>query len=164
VSNQKRMQGALLIALALFGLAIGGCARVSQQEQTADDVDMSLAVMPDPPEVGATMLVVTLTDAEGNPIDEASLDIKGDMNHAGMEPVLADVAGGEGGTYEVPFEWTMGGDWVVTVTATLPDERIVSRTFDLSVASDGGMDMGGEMDMGEDEMDMEEMDEGSNGS
>jgi hypothetical protein len=151
----------LLIAFALFGLVIGGCARVSQQEQTTDDVDMSLVVMPDPPEVGAAMLVVTLTDAEGNPIDGASLDVKGDMNHAGMEPVLADVEGGEGGTYEVPFEWTMGGDWVVTVTATLPDERIVSRTFDLSVDSDGGMDMGDEMDMdemdmGEDEMEMDE--------
>jgi len=41
--------------------------------------------------------------------------------------------------YAIPFEWTMGGDWVVTVDVTLADGRTASRQFDLSIT--GQMDM-----------------------
>ncbi len=55
------------------------------------------------------------------------------MTHAGMQPVLADAGSGADGVYPADFEWTMSGDWVVTVTAALPDGRTALRRFDLTV-------------------------------
>ena len=130
---------ALLLLILLIPLA--ACARQSQQP-AAGDVEMTLAVRPDPPAVGDATLEITLTDGEGNPIEDARLNVKGDMSHAGMEPVLAEVEGGAGGVYQVPFRWTMGGDWFVTVDAVLADGTTISRRFDLAVAGNmGGMDM-----------------------
>ena len=65
--------------------------------------------------------MITLTDNDGNPVNDATLSIEGNMNHAGMVPVLRDADDGAEGVYEVPFEWTMGGDWFVVVNVTLPN-------------------------------------------
>ena len=136
---KKQTFFALLLLILLIPLA--ACVRQSQQP-AAGDVEMTLAVRPDPPAVGDATLEITLTDGEGNPIEDARLNVKGDMSHAGMEPVLAEVEGGAGGVYQVPFSWTMGGDWFVTVEAVLADGTTISRRFDLAVAGNmGGMDM-----------------------
>ena len=124
--------------IILMLLALAACARQSR-EPDSSGVEISLTPQPEPPVVGDATLLITLADETGNPIEDARLDVKGDMSHAGMEPVLAEVAGGPRGVYVVPFTWTMGGDWFVTVDATLADGTIISRRFDLSV--------GGEMDM-----------------
>jgi hypothetical protein len=55
------------------------------------------------------------------------------MSHAGMTPVIVERANGEAGTYAVPFEWTMAGDWIVTISATLPDGRSLVRTLPVRV-------------------------------
>lgn len=123
--------------LSLLGLV--ACARNSQQTAplAEDGVTMSLEVVPDPVVVGPSELRIHLQDTAGAAIDDAQLSLKGDMSHAGMTPVLASVNGGEDGLYTVPFAWTMGGDWYVTVVATLADGRVITRRFDLSVG--GGM-------------------------
>lgn len=130
--------------IVVFGLALmlslAGCGRASRPAGQSPDVEVSLTVDPSPPGVGASRMVITLTDAGGAPIDGAEVTIKGDMIHAGMKPVLAEVSGGSGGRYETPFEWTMGGDWIVTVTARLPDGRLAARQFDLSVQGSMSMD------------------------
>jgi hypothetical protein len=135
----------VLVLVLLLSLTLVGCARASQQRNEAADVTITLAVQPDPPSVGPCHLTATLTGADGAPIDNARLQIKGDMTHAGMQPVLAEVDTGDEGKYETPFEWTMGGDWIVTVTATLPDGRTTARQFYFTV--EGDMDMGMEQDM-----------------
>jgi hypothetical protein len=126
----------------LLLLVLAACARQSQEPGT-DELAVTLAVTPDPPVVGPATLVITLKDAAGSPVNDALLNVKGDMSHAGMQPVLAEVEGGVDGVYEVPFRWTMGGDWFVTVDATLADGRTLSRRFDLNVSGGMGMDMGG---------------------
>lgn len=124
----------VLISVLGFSLLLSACQRASQQADQAPEVQVSLAVQPDPPQVGPARLVVTLADGAGKPIEDARLRIKGDMSHAGMVPVRADVdTGGPGGVYETAFEWTMGGDWIVTVTAVLADGRVTSREFRYSL-------------------------------
>jgi hypothetical protein len=129
----------IILLLLLVSILLAGCARQSQQpgEIGAADIEMTLDIVPDPPVVGASDLVITLHDKDRSTINGASLQIKGDMSHAGMKPVLAESAESKNGVYTVPFQWTMGGDWFVTVTATLPDGRVVNRRFELTVA--GGM-------------------------
>jgi hypothetical protein len=52
-----------------------------------------------------------------------------------MQPSLGAATKSQDGRYEVPFDWTMGGDWVLTVTATLPDGRVVQREFPATVTA-----------------------------
>ncbi|MEM6528334.1 MAG: FixH family protein, partial [Chloroflexota bacterium] len=92
----------------------------------------------------------TLRDSNGDPINDAQVNLRGDMNHAGMQPVLRDSSVGREGDYTVPFEWTMGGDWFVVVTAELPDGLTVEEEFDFTVAGDPMM---GDMDMATEDMD-----------
>jgi len=123
----------LLWGLALFLLLGSGCARASRQADSAD-VQISLTAIPFPPHIGDTQLIIQVADEMGKPIDDAHLAIKGDMTHAGMEPVLAEVdGGGEDGVYKIPFEWTMAGDWVVTVDLRLPDGSKAQKRFDMAV-------------------------------
>ena len=59
-----------------------------------------------------------------------------------MAPVLtgavADSADGVAdGRYRVPFSFTMLGDWIITVTADLPDGSSVQQDFGLTAADSG---------------------------
>lgn len=125
----------LLILFLLLTLV--GCRESAQPTPTAapDAPRLTLAVDPDPPAVGDAALVIALTDPAGQPIDGAQITVRGDMNHAGMQPVFGLSAGSESGVYRVPFRWTMGGDWIVTITAVLPDGTQIVENVDLSVAS-----------------------------
>ena len=122
----------LLLGAALI-LIGSGCARASRQADTAD-IQITMTAIPFPAHIGETRLVIQVADSNGSPIDNAHLAIKGNMTHAGMVPVLAEVdGGGQGGVYEIPFEWTMAGDWVVTVDLQLPDDTMAQQRFDMSV-------------------------------
>jgi hypothetical protein len=105
------------------------------RENQADDFTLTLIPEPDPPVTGEARLLIQVTDSQGEPVDDARLQVKGDMTHAGMQPVLAEITGGQAGLYTVPFTWTMPGDWIVTVEVTTPDGRAASGQFDLSVGS-----------------------------
>lgn len=128
------------LLMAFLVVALMGCAPAPPQTASEAGINMSIMVMPDPPAVGETMLMITVTDEAGNPISDATLNVQGDMTHAGMVPVIRnDVSGANEGVYAVPFEWSMAGDWIVTVVAELADGREVEHLFDLSVESSGEM-------------------------
>jgi hypothetical protein len=80
---------------------------------------------------------VALADAAGIGIAGAELELKGDMTHAGMVPVVVTVSEGDAGHYTTAFEWTMAGDWIVTVQAALPDGRVARRQFEVTVEIPG---------------------------
>lgn len=120
------------LVLLLLVVLVSACARASNEPE-ADGVEISLELEPDPAVVGEATVTVTLERADGEPVEDASVHVKGDMNHAGMVPVLADADHGPGGVYTMPFQWTMGGSWVVTVEVTLADGTVVTRRFDVSV-------------------------------
>lgn len=123
----------IIVLLALLTLA-AGCRR-SAATNDGDGATLTLEVQPDPPAVGPSTLILTLTGPDGAPIEGAALSVKGDMSHAGMEPVLREAETGPGGVAEIPFEWTMGGDWFVTVDVAPPVGDAFTRRFDLSVDS-----------------------------
>lgn len=122
----------LLVLLAVLAGCRGAASPAPQDEA---DLLVEIVSEPENPLVGAATLVITVRDAAGDPISDAQLNIRGDMTHAGMVPVLAEAERGENGVYRVPFEWTMSGDWIVEVTVTLPDGATVRRNFDFSVVS-----------------------------
>lgn len=88
---------------------------------------------PAQPGVGPANLVFTVTDKAGRPINDATLEVEGNMIHAGMSPVSARATAGEAGRYTAPLEWTMAGDWIVTINVSLVDGQVVVHQFPVSV-------------------------------
>jgi hypothetical protein len=117
-----------LMLLLVATLALSACQKA---EEDLPDVSVDLAVSPDPPVVGPATVTVTLRDADGEPIDGAEMKLEGTMTHAGMVPVFADAIETEPGQYEASLEFTMGGDWIIIVRATLPDGRSLEREIDV---------------------------------
>jgi hypothetical protein len=113
----------LLAIVALAGCRGSGGA--------LEDVDVTLVVTPDPPRIGPANVVIKLIDAEGQPVTGADMSLEGNMNHAGMVPVLAQAREVSPGRYQAELEFTMGGDWLILVQATLPDGRSLEHQVDV---------------------------------
>ena len=92
---------------------------------------VELVIEPQPPQLGPATLTVTLTDAGGQPIAGASVELEGNMSHAGMVPVFATATEVAPGQYRADLEFTMGGDWFILVRADLPDGRSLERQIDV---------------------------------
>ena len=127
------------MTVLLLAISPSGCGRASQSGLDDGGFAMTLAVDPSPPLFGRPCLMtITITDRSGAPVEGATLRVKGDMTHAGMLPVIVEIKDGPGGVYSVPFEWTMGGDWIVTVVATPAEGEPFQRQFELTVEIPGG--------------------------
>ena len=142
----------VLLVIVLAALLTAGCRESAREVETVADVSIQMTVNPQPAAVGEAELVLTVTDSDGQPVTVRQIDVRGDMNHAGMVPVLRTIEEAGTGEFRVPFEWTMGGEWIVTVTATLDDDRVVEQDFELNVSStrsngDAGADHSGMMSM-----------------
>jgi len=124
------------VALTLLAC---GCSRRTTTTDQAPHLRLDIVELrPDPPAVGQATLLVRLSDQEGRPIEGATMSLRADMTHAGMAPVLEDAEEVGEGLYRVSFEWTMAGDWVITVSGTLEDGRTIRRELQVSVPSGGG--------------------------
>ena len=86
----------LITILAVVALV--GCGPQVQTGAEAG-INIELEAMGGDQAVGETMLMVKLTDTSGSPINDATLNVQGDMTHAGMVPVIRDIEGGEDGVY-----------------------------------------------------------------
>jgi hypothetical protein len=113
----------LLVVLVLVGCR-GGTGEL-------EDLTLDLAVTPDPPYAGPATVVVELTDVAGQPITGAEITLEGNMNHAGMVPVLVESVEEVPGRYKATLEFTMAGDWFILVQATLSDGRSLEYKVDV---------------------------------
>ena len=78
------------------------------------------------PRVGMVPVRVSI-DGEG--VSGAHVHIHGDMNHAGMVPVLRDAVEQAPGVYVAEdFELTMGGDWIIMAQVELADGESIEVT------------------------------------
>lgn len=116
----------------LLGLALGLVLAACDGQASAADIDIQMRVEFDPrAQIGPVECEVELVDASGRPLSGADLEIEGNMNHAGMVPVVAEPEEVAPGRYCGPFEFTMGGDWLITVRGTLADGRRLERTTEV---------------------------------
>lgn len=131
----RRFSSYLALFVVLCLVALAACRQTATGPvDGAPDVAMTLATADDAPLVmGPFQWLVTLHDADGQPIDDAAISLRGDMNHAGMVPVEATAAPQGDGAYLADFEWTMAGEWFVTVEATLSDGRVKSAVYEYAV-------------------------------
>jgi periplasmic copper chaperone A len=112
----------------------------------ADDAPASgpalqIGLIPAPGGINGDYLQVQLADASGAPITDAQVALEGNMTHAGMVPVTAaavtdDADGSSDGTYQLPFQFSMLGDWIITVDITLADGTTVTRDIEVTAGAD----------------------------
>jgi hypothetical protein len=130
----------LLVGVVFLGFALSSCGRLSmplapelvQQRQVAGDLTI---VFEHPEEVRVNQhqrLLATITDSQGRPVDDAAVyfDLVMPAHPMGANQPLATANGA--GVYESGGVYTMDGDWLVTVVATM--EGQTSRaTFTVAV-------------------------------
>ncbi|MCY4526529.1 MAG: FixH family protein, partial [Anaerolineaceae bacterium] len=121
-----------IIALMLCLLLFAACRQESTPAAEAD-LTINLRILPTVSSVGEAEFLIDISDADGRAVSPERVDVRGDMDHAGMQPVLRDDVQGSNGKYRLPFEWTMAGDWTVTVKLTFADDSSLEETFEVSV-------------------------------
>lgn len=131
---------ALLVAVLLVvPLAFAACGRGDGDDGAKSDESAMFQwdIQPFPAKRGPATVTVHLKDEAGAPREGATLTLEGNMNHAGMRPVFSDLSETEPGAYvSDSFEFTMGGDWILTVRGALADGTSFEQIFD--VAGVGG--------------------------
>ena len=76
-----------------------------------------------------------MAEPDGTLVTDATVSLEGNMNHAGMAPVLGDgvkddADGTLDGSYRMPFAFSMAGDWIVTVSI---ERTGITETKDINV-------------------------------
>lgn len=131
MARQARTRFAALMLIGI--LVLVGCRQPAPPSAGDAGLQIGLTLEPDPPVTGAATLRVSVRNG-GQPVDDAKLNVRGDMTHAGMIPVIRDIDESADGVYVVPFEWTMSGDWIVDMTVTLADGQTVQQRAEVTVA------------------------------
>jgi Cu(I)/Ag(I) efflux system membrane fusion protein len=106
-------------------------------------IDARLA--PDPPRQNRQVLELTVRDAAGTPVDDATVDVAYDMPAMGSMAEMkgaARVTHGGAGVYRAQFDLPMGGTWGLRATVRA-GSRSASQGFQLTVGSVGLTRTGG---------------------
>jgi hypothetical protein len=110
-------------------LFAAGCRKTAAADQ---DIDLTWTLSPAPPAVGPATLTVTLQRSSGEPLAGAAVQLEGHMTHPGMAPVLADGSERAPGVYDLPFTFTMQGDWALLVSVVTPWDARIERRIDVA--------------------------------
>lgn len=120
----------VLGVLAVFAaaLAVSSCGG-----RTTTSATLSWTLAPASPLVGPATVTVSLRDPAGKALlTGAKVRLEGYMSHPGMAPVVTEAAERTPGVYVAPIVFTMAGDWVLLVSATLADGGRVEQRIDVA--------------------------------
>ena len=88
-------------------------------QQKSGDLLVSLSLNPYPPSGGdASTFVVSLTDANGQPVSDAAIGLDLTMPEMWMPPNQLNLAAAEAGKYQASGYFTMRGLWRIEVIIT----------------------------------------------
>lgn len=105
--------GMLVVASTLL-VACGGAATPADTA-SSKPVNVKVETNPNPAMMGDMELVLAITDAEGKPIEGATVDVSAehtDMSGMDMSGVATDQGGGR---YSIRSNFSMSGNWKLTV-------------------------------------------------
>ena len=94
-------------------------------------------IAPLPSRVGQATITIGLADAAGKPIAGARVSLEGNMMHPGMKPVFGEAGEVGSGRYRAPLQFTMGGDWIITVRVNLPNGQKLEREIKVNGVQPG---------------------------
>ncbi len=111
----RRMIFISMLVLMSVLLAACGSAATSADTISAKPVNIKIETSPNPAMMGDIELALTITDANGNPIEGAKVDISADhtdMSGMGMNGAAAEQGGGK---YSIKANFVMSGNWKLKV-------------------------------------------------
>jgi hypothetical protein len=137
-----RTPGAQLMVGVVLALIAGSCGRPPDatsasgtlQVATIGQAAVTFASEPDPPKAGDNSFVVTVTQADGTPMTDASvtavfsMPAMPSMNMPAMRSDAA-LAHEGGGRYRGTGQLSMGGTWNVTVSVSRAGQDLGSARF-----------------------------------
>lgn len=114
------MERQLFVVFLLAALLLSACGPGTATAKLPDGISVHVEATT-PLAIGPAPLHIAITDTDGAPVPITEITVVGDMTHAGMVPVHADVITLQpDGTYIAEdFIFTMAGDWFVQIDFTL---------------------------------------------
>jgi hypothetical protein len=116
--GERKMRRIIFISL-LAGLSVllaaCGSAATPAPSTSSKPVNIKFETDPHPAMLGDMVLILTITDANGNPIEGAKVDVSVDhidMTGMGMSGLATDQGGGK---YAINANFSMSGNWKLTV-------------------------------------------------
>jgi len=103
----------MLVALSVLLAACGSAA--TPAPTSSKPVNIKFETNPNPATMGDMELVLTITDANGQPIEGAKVDVSvdhTDMSGMGMSGLATDQGSGK---YSIKANFVMSGNWKLTV-------------------------------------------------
>jgi hypothetical protein len=114
IKMRKLVFVGLLVVISVLLAACSGSATPAQ-DGSAKPVTIKVESNPAPAVVGDAELVFTITDASGNPVEGARVDVSADhtdMSGMGMSGAATDQGSGR---YSINANFSMTGNWKLTV-------------------------------------------------
>ena len=107
----------LVSVFVLLSVLLAACGSAAVPTEAGSDkaVNIILSTNPNPAAVGDVELVFTITDADGNPIEGAKVDVSAEhpsMAGMGMSGLAVEQGGGK---YSIKANFSDPGDWMLTV-------------------------------------------------
>lgn len=106
-------------------------AACSRQAPAPPAVYVEQEIAPAPARVGPATITLKFAEPDSKPVIGAHVQVEADMTHAGMAPQFAQAKELGSGRYRADIEFSMAGDWVILLHATLPGGRKLERQIDV---------------------------------
>ena len=128
----------LICSLILLLAACG-----SRSDTTSGNDDLQITLLPPSVGGGRDIVRIQLHNREQASITDAIVMVEGNMNHAGMAPIMAGPIsdgddGATDGIYQASLPFSMLGDWVITIAVNLADGSQTTQDINVTV-TDGGV-------------------------
>ncbi len=105
----------VIVLSSVLLAACGAGASTPAPSTSSKPVNIVVSTNPNPAMMGDMELVLTITDANGDPIEGAKVDVSADhtdMTGMGMSGLATDQGGGK---YSIKANFEMSGNWILTV-------------------------------------------------
>ncbi len=105
----------LLVGISVLLAACGGAVTPTNDTSSSKPVNIKVETNPNPAMMGDLELILTITDAEGDPIEGAKVDVAADhtdMMGMGMSGPATDQGSGK---YSINANFSMSGNWKLKV-------------------------------------------------
>ena len=127
---RRSMFISMFVVVSTLLAACGSAATPTAGSSTV--VNVQAETDPNPPAMGDVELILTVTDANGNPIEGATVDVSADhtdMTGMGMSGAATDQGAGK---YSIKANFSMSGNWKIKVYVR-KEGLDYSEEIDLSV-------------------------------